>query len=75
MDKVGKTDSHFSIEKMGSFLRLDKERIILKTLNPFVGPCIVSDPNLPGAPPLGVSEVGEPYDGQLSHAVRRGLSC
>ncbi len=44
--------------------------------NPFVGPCIVSDPNLPGAsPPLEASEVGEPYDGQLSPAVRRGLSC
>ena len=26
-------------------------------------------------PPLEASEVGEPYDGQLSPAVRRGLSC
>lgn len=44
--------------------------------HPFVEPCIVSDPNLPGAsPPSEASEVGEPYDGQLSPAVRRGLSC
>ncbi|KAF7069468.1 LOW QUALITY PROTEIN: hypothetical protein CFC21_111844 [Triticum aestivum] len=75
MDKVGKTDSHFAIEKMGSFFVSTKKESLENAPNPFVGPCIVSDPNLPGAPPLEASEVGEPYDGQLSPAVRRGLSC
>ncbi|KAF7078994.1 LOW QUALITY PROTEIN: hypothetical protein CFC21_083318 [Triticum aestivum] len=73
MDKVGKTDSHFSIEKMGSFFISTKKESLENAPNPFVGPCIVSGLNLPGAPPLEASEVGEPYDGQLSPAVRRGL--
>uniref|UniRef100_A0A3B6QGR4 Uncharacterized protein n=1 Tax=Triticum aestivum TaxID=4565 RepID=A0A3B6QGR4_WHEAT len=75
MDKVGKTDSHFSIEKMGSFFVSTKKESLENAPNPFVGPCIVSDPNLPGASPLQASEVGEPYEGQLSPAVQRGLSC
>ena len=45
------------------------------TPNPFSEPCIVSDPNPPGKTALEASAVGEPYDGQLSPAVRRGLSC
>lgn len=44
------------------------------TPNPFSEPCIVSDPNPPGKTALEASAVGEPYDGQLSPAVRRGLS-
>lgn len=68
---MDKTDSHFSSNKYR------KRRENAPNPSPsFVEPCIVSDPNLPGAsPPIEASEVGEPYDGQLSPAVRRGLSC
>lgn len=77
MDRRGQNRLTFSSRKDGFLFRLDKERIIVENApHPFVEPCIVSDPNLPGAsPPSEASEVGEPYDGQLSPAVRRGLSC
>lgn len=50
---MDKTDSNFPVEKMGSlFVSTKRKRRILKTLlTPFVEPCIVSDPNLPGASP------------------------
>lgn len=77
MDKVEKTDSHFPVEKKRwvPFSSRQRKKNLENAPNPFVEPCIVSDPNPPGArAPLEANEVGEPYDGQLSPAVRRGLS-
>lgn len=57
MEKVDKRDSHFPVKKMGSFflshLSSNRKRFIFQThLTPsFIEPCIVSDPNLPGASP------------------------
>lgn len=61
MEKVDKTDSHFPVEKMGSFFvshffieQIREKNHIENVPNPtpsFVELCIVSDPNLPGASP------------------------
>lgn len=72
-----KTDSHFPVEKKRwvPFSSRQRKKNLENAPNPFVEPCIVSDPNPPGArAPLEANSVGEPYDGQLSPAVRRGLS-
>lgn len=53
MEKVYKKDSHFPVEKMGSFFvshfSSREKNHIENVPNPFVELCIVSDPNLPGA--------------------------
>uniref|UniRef100_A0A453HTF7 Uncharacterized protein n=1 Tax=Aegilops tauschii subsp. strangulata TaxID=200361 RepID=A0A453HTF7_AEGTS len=51
MDKVGKTDSHFASKRWVPFLSRQRKNHLENAPNPFVGPCIVSDPNLPGASP------------------------